>query len=172
MRYDEYLNIKQESEFKRNEVSQEPIKVHIVTRSEYFRARRFCEEFELQDISTEFTAEDFKAFEANLEKVMGQLRFKDPDEGVEENSFETIHKMMDVTDWQWYGILREGHVPTIPEMEEHIRGLFRSCMNSGHARSSAASGGFFVATDILYHQVTVKFEFENLTADDEGDDVY
>lgn len=146
----------------------------ISTLEDYLYWRNQCDIFEGKDISGSLTADDYKAFEANLQKIIDNFHWKCKDEVDDESYFEQVERHMQATDWAWGGIAPgEKHKsPTPKDMEECIRGLFYSCLESGFVQAYSATGGFYVSTDIYKHKVEVKFEVIEATADDSLDDVW
>ena len=144
----------------------------IPTLENYLYWRKQCEMFEGKDISDSLTADDYKAFEDNLEKIIGNFNWKCEEEAVEESQFEQVERHMQATDWTWGKIGQQGKTPTPEDMEKCIRNLFYHCLESGFAQAFSATGGFYVSTDIYGHKVEVKFDVIEATADDSQDDVW
>ena len=147
----------------------------IPTLENYLYWRNQCEMFENEDISESLTADDYKAFEANLQKIIDNFNWKCEEEAVDETQFEQVERHMQATDWTWGGIALNGKKPISPtpeDMEKCIRDLFYHCLESGLPQASSATGGFYVSTDIYNHKVEVKFDVSEATADDSREDVW
>ena len=147
----------------------------ISTLENYLYWRNQCEMFEDKDISESLTADDYKAFEANLQKIIDNFHWKCEEGAIEESQFEQVERHMQATDWTWGSTALNGRKPKSPtpaDMELCIRDLFYHCLESGFAQAYSATGGFYVSTDIYSHKVEVKFDVIEATADDSQDDVW
>jgi hypothetical protein len=137
---------------------------------EYIALRRRTEEYTCcTDVSEELTADDYSAFEKNLQKIMDMWDWTDPENGIEKSHWEKIHKHMDTVVWTWGG---KRSVPTVDDLKHCVVHLFESCINSGYPKAMSSTGGFTVCTDIIEHQVRVIFSVEDDATGDDCENVY
>ena len=155
----EYLNQKTE------DVT--PVSGTIKDLSEYLEIRKQCEEFEGRDITEFLTEDDYKAFDANFNKCLESLQFKDVTDELklERSDIEEIHGMMELTGWKWAGSGENGEsaVPSEKQIIECIKYCYEESLKSGHARGGCGTGGVNVETDILGHSVYITFEHFNIS---------
>mgnify|MGYP003303487397 CR=1 FL=1 len=118
------------------------------TLDEYIALRKKCDSMECQ--AFEFTKEDFEKFTKNFYEAFDYMdeRFED-----EESEFERIHNLMEQTNWTW-----RGKTPTIDELKDCVKDLFKCCMGSKYLKTSCSTGGFTVKTDIVDHYVFISFD--------------
>lgn len=148
----EYLNQKTEEVV--------PVSGTINNLLEYLIIRKQCEEFEDRDITEFLTEEDYKAFDANFNKCLENLQYKDSNDEDDKNDIEKTHEMMKLTNWKWAhsGENGEAAVPSEKQIIECIRYCYERSLESGRARGGCSTGGVNVETDILGHSVHISFE--------------
>lgn len=127
---------------------------------EYLKIRKQCEEFEDRDITEFLTEEDYKAFDANFNKCLESLLYKEQDNEDDKNDIEGTHEMMKLTNWKWAysGENGESAVPSENQIIECIKHCYETSLEHGRARSGCSTGGVNVETDILGHSVRISFE--------------
>lgn len=127
---------------------------------EYLAHRSACEEYECCEIVDELSAEDYLKFEKNFERIMSCITSSE--EG-EKSQLEQVHEMMEERGWEWATI---EDTPTVGQIENQFRDLFKHCMELGKARAYASTGGCTVETDIYNHSVQCSFNHIETMTDD------
>ena len=145
-----------------------PVSGTIKDLSEYLDIRKQCEEFEDRDITEFLTEDDYKAFDANFNKCLEGLQFKDVTDELERSDIEEVHEMMNLTGWKWAGSGENGEsaIPSEKQIIECIRYCYEKSLEQGRARSGCGTGGVNVETDILGHSVYITFEHFNISYHD------
>lgn len=172
MNYKEYLEKKKR--FTEEIKSQKKPEIKIPTLEEYLQYRKKCEEFErfctlcstendedsfpLVDLTAYLTENDYELFEANLRKIMIDMEYVNPDEGIETSILEYVANIRGITK---------------DNLRARIQDLFDNCMSSGYPKAYSSTGGVEVHTDILDHKVKITFwSYPSLSADDTGNETY
>ena len=127
---------------------------------EYLIIRKQCEEFENRDITEFLNEEDYKAFDANFNKCLESLLYKEQGNEDDKTDIEGAHEMMKLTNWKWAysGEHGEAAVPSENQIIECIKHCYETSLEHGRARSGCSTGGVSVETDILGHSVRIAFE--------------
>ena len=79
------------------------------------------------------------------------------DEVMERFDFKTVHAIMTIMKWEWFG---EG-VPTIPSLKQTARELLEGCITGDRISSSHSTGGFRATREIwLGGSMEIRLVFE------------
>lgn len=131
--------------------TQEEYMIHLNAVNEYINQR-----FENGDY--EFTEEDFKMFEENLDECWEDLMYSDED--FPKCKMEEILDCAKVLGWG---------PKSIKDAKNTIYELFETCMNMGCPKMTSETGGWVVKCDIADHSVLVYWKVGDASHYDDED---